>query len=209
MVRILKFCILFCSSLVFVSSAFADDDDYSTLHLAKSQYAFGMRAAIDGFPFKSGLGNSYQVFGESIFPQQKYGLFSVGGHFGFFPLVVSGSPQADLTSSFTAGVQARYQLIKSKKQLFVPTIAIDLDYYQLAQTNSSGITNKASGMNLGLNAGIMIDLGSIDTQTARDSFSDLGIVKTYLTLEIKPLNLSNSIISVSGSLFYSGLRFEF
>jgi hypothetical protein len=190
-------------------------DDLGIIESKSSHIAFGSRVSIDGIPVGGTEGSSYQIFGEWIFPKQKNGLFSLGGHIGLTPLNLHDGSTAD-NSNFMAGIQTRYQFVVHKNQLFVPIIGMDIDYYNFhfSTTTADGLgnittTKGLSGIMTGFSAGIMLNLGAIDRSTARDSYLDLGVIRTYLTLEIEPIRAIGSSIDIISNLFYMGLRFEF
>jgi hypothetical protein len=194
-----------------------DRADYDAEHpryqLAPSRWSMGLRAALDSFPVNSGVGNSYQFFGEWILPFQKSGLFSFGAHFGTIPLN-NGSHNAYPVYipypnylSMMGGLQARYQFRYFLNQFLVPTVAAEWDYYRIILSGDR--TEDAIGSAIGINAGLMFNLGVIDRDTARQSYTSLSLTRAYLTFEIHPLQITAKNISLSGNFFYSGLRLEF
>jgi len=189
------------------------DPDHAFYQIAPSRWAMGLRAAINAFPFNSAVGNSYQLFGEWVLPFQNMGLFSLGGHFGSFPINTSGQNLATYIpvnySSMMGGLQFRYQFRYSKFQLFVPTVAIEPDYYAIRLGSNGPNTTTTTGIIFSFDAGFMINMGWIDRDTARDAYQTIALTRSYLTFEIHPLSISDSNISVSGTFFYSGLRLEF
>ena len=213
------FCLLGSMFLFLLDAPIAQSDEMYDSHptryeLTSPHSAFGFRAAANGFPMSSAIGNSYQFFGEWIAPDCSKGLFSLGLHFGLMSLASTVSSSVDSIGTL-GGLQLRYQFVITNRQLLVPTVSVDADRYDLklgaGQTDSIGnvATGTLSGYTVGLSAGVMINIGAIDRETAKDAYANLGITRTYLTLEVHSLDISNSGISLSGNLFYTGLRFEF
>lgn len=196
--------------------------DHDQYERSPSRYAFGLRLALDSFPIKSASGNSYQFFGDWILPFKAAGLLSVGAHLGFLPIVasntgVTGIPYPNYGSAM-GGFQFRYQMLWSQFQIIVPTAAVEADYYRIVTnsvttTNPDGTTTTAiattSGLALGMDLGLMINLGKIDGATARDAYQTISMTRAYLTLEWHPLKISDSVVNLSGNFFYTGLRLEF
>ncbi len=155
------------------------------------------------------MGQVYQLSAEWILPFQKWGLFSVGGHLGSFPL---SAPQSNVPypiyENGIGGLQFRYQLKLSKYPIVVPTASLVAEYYRIRPYQDSPAV-QASGMNLGLGAGLMLNLGFIDAVTAREAYASLGLTKAYLTAEIQTLSISSSVLSLSGTFYLLGLRTEF
>ena len=189
------------------------DPDYHAFQVAPSRWSIGFRGAVSGFPISSAAGSSYQIYVDWILPFQKSGLFSLGLQYGSFP-VSSTATNASGNSipypnylSQMGGVQFRYQLRYWTNQLIVPVVGIDLDYYDLVI--GGGIEDRATGITVGANFGLMINLGAIDVDTARDAYQTIQMTRTYLTLELHPTSISATNVSYSGTLFYMGLRLEF
>jgi hypothetical protein len=203
-----------------------DKPDYNPDHdqyeRSPSRYAFGLRLALDSFPILTASGNSYQFFGDWVLPFKAAGLLSVGAHLGFLPIVarnsgVTGIPYPNYGSAM-GGLQFRYQMLWTQNQLLVPTAAVEADYYRIVTnsvttTDSNGKDTTAitttSGMALGVDLGLMINLGKIDGATARDAYQTISLTRAYLTLEWHPLKISNDVVDLSGNFFYTGLRMEF
>jgi hypothetical protein len=189
------------------------NSDYHQYQLAPSHWSIGFRGAISAFPFSSFAGSSYQLYVDWILPFQKSGLFSVGLHYGTFPINSSVTnaygntiPYPNYLSQM-GGFQFRYQLRYWKNQLIVPIVGVDVDYYDLVI--GGGIEDRATGLLVSPDFGVMLSLGVIDDVTARDAYQTIGMTRTYLTLEAQPFSLSATNVSFSGTLFYMGLRFEF
>jgi hypothetical protein len=189
------------------------DEEHPWYQVAPSRWSVGLRVAIDSFPFQSGIGNNYQVYGEWVLPFQKAGLFSVGGHISTVPLNI-GSRGLSTASvpypnflSMLGGLQARYQLRLMKNQFLVPTAALEWDYFRIVVSKDRN--EDSIGSVFGASFGVMVNLGWIDRGTAREAYATLGMTRTYLTLEVRPFTVNTSTLKLTGNFFFSGLRFEF
>jgi hypothetical protein len=189
-----------------------DDPDYDPSHpyyqSIKPRWALGLRAAIHEFPVKGALGTSFQLYGEYMFPFQKFGAFSIGPHIGSFPLYApdTGIPYPAYENAL-AGAALRYQLKFMTNQWIVPTMALEWEYYRIKE--SAGNNNQITGSDFGLSAGVMINLAVIDPLTARDAYQSLGLLRTYFTIELRSANINNPLFSLVGNYWLFGLRLEF
>jgi len=190
-----------------------DYEDHPTYQIAPSRWSIGFRGALDSFPIKTAIGNSYQFFGEWVLPFQSFGLFSFGAHFGTVP-INNGSHNASPIYiqypnflSVMGGLQFRYQFRYARDQLIVPTASVEWDSYRFIVSDDR--SEDAIGSVIGFSAGLMINIGSIDKDTAREAYSSLSLTRTYLTLEIHPLQITTPTLALSGNFIYMGLRLEF
>ena len=197
-------------SISLPSAKAEEDEDHPVLSYAKANphWAFGLRTAFLKFPTSSAVGSSYELFGEYILPWQKFGVFSFGPYYGFFPIYF---PEANVPfprwSNLTAGGTVRYQLKLFTNQILVPTIGFDFNYFRVAAVDDSFYT----GTDSGLRAGVLINLGWIDEMTAKDAYTNIGLCRSYITAEIRTTNMSmnNNLVTLSGNFWYWGLRLEF
>ena len=182
------------------------DPDAPYYHKLPSKWAFGFRIALYGFPVSSALGTSIQLYGEYSLPWQKLGIWSIGPHIGSFPLYAPNTPiPYPEYENALMGLALRYQFKYFPNQLLVPTAAIEWEFYRVQVTDTTPVT----GADLGFSLGMMINLGFLDEGTARNAFDTLGLLRTYLTLELRSANISNSVFSLTGSYWFTGVRFEF
>ncbi len=189
-----------------------DRSDYDSEHpwfqTAKSSWSMGLRLALDGFPSSSANGNLYQFNFDWIIPYQKLGIFSIGPNLGVLSLK---TPNQALTyprlMNPMIGAQLRYQLKVWVNQFIVPTASLSFDYYRLK--SNLPIASYASGTVLSPSFGALINLGWIDSHTAKDSFQSLGITRTYLSAELQQTAFSNEVFSLNAKLYLLGVRVEF
>jgi len=52
-------------------------------------------------------------------------------------------------------------------------------------------------------------MNPLEPSAAYDFYKDSGILRTYLTAEIRSLKGSNSSLAISGTSYYFGIRTEF
>ena len=160
--------------------------------------AFGFRAAVINFPTTKALGSVYELYGEKLFHFQKIGILSGGLHLGTAPF--SGTHYENIKY----GGVLRYQLHVMSNQIIVPTAALVYDGFRLKNGANASVSFSSAGIMLGA----LLNLGFFDSETARQGHESLGLLRSYLSFEMRPLSVSNSAISVSGSLWYMGIRLE-
>jgi hypothetical protein len=219
---------LFCLAFLIAFSsthAFADEPedngesildraDYDPTHpyyqSLNPRWALGLRVAIQKFPVPGALGSTFQLYGEYILPFQQIGVFSIGPHVGSFPLYApeTGIPYP-VYENAVAGAALRYQLKVTTNQWVVPTMAIEWEYYRIRQNNVAGDNSQLTGSDFGLSAGLMLNLSIFDSVTARDGYQSLGLLRSYLTMELRSANINNALFSLSGNYWLFGLRMEF
>lgn len=129
---------------------------------------------------------------------QKLGILSLGVNLGSAPF---GSTNYE---NLKYGAVLRYQLHVFYNQIVVPTAAILYDGFRIK--DSSGSTQGASST--GFLIGGMLNLGFFDSVTARQGHESIGLLRSYLTVELRPLSLTNSALTTSGSVWYTGIRLE-
>ena len=177
--------------------------------MAPSRWSVGFRMAQDSFPTKAALGQLFQFYGEWMLPFQKVGLFSVGAHLSSFPIRARNTqlPYA-IYENMLNGLQFRYQYKFSANPLLVPIAGLSLDYFRIRRNQLSPDV-QLSGITFGLGAGIMLNLGFLDSSTAREAYQSINLTKAYLTAEIQTVSASTDLINISGNLYLFGLRTEF
>lgn len=160
-------------------------------------WAFGTRVSFKSATFPAGI---FELFAEKLLHYQKLGVFSVGVHLATAPLGWSRY------ENLKYGALIRYQLHFMKNQIIVPTLAFVYDSFRLKDNNNAFQTSSSSGIMFGG----MLNLGFFDSETARQGHESMGLLRSYLTLELRP---SVSIfpgqqIALSGNIIYAGIRLE-
>jgi hypothetical protein len=196
--------------VLFSSFANADDDQGDILdrkdydpntpyyQIMPPTWAFGMRVAVSKFPTSTALGSIYELYAERQLRYQKLGILSLGVHLGTAPLT------SDHYENLKYGAVLRYQLHLMANQIVVPTAALVYDGFRLK--DGANVTQSVS--NVGMMFGGMLNLGFFDTVTARQSHESLGLLRTYLTFELRPLSVSSAALTSSSTIWYMGLRLE-
>jgi hypothetical protein len=190
------------SHAVDIKGDILDQEDYDPdtpyYQIMPPSWAFGFRASIQDFPVKSSTGNIYEFLAEWLIPFQKAGIVSIGAHLGVAPF--SGSDYGN----YKYGGLVRYQLNFLKNQIIVPTAALVYDGFSVKDS-----TGKAIGFsNVGPLFGALLNLGFFDSSTARDGFESIGLLRSYLSIELRPLSISNSALVTSDPFWYLGVRLE-
>jgi hypothetical protein len=190
------------SSASNIQGDIVDQEDYDPetpyYQIMPPNWTFGFRAAIGSFPIKSAEGNVYEVYTERMVPFQKLGIFSLGIHLGIAPFTSTHY------ENLKYGALVRYQLHIFKNQIIVPTVAYVYDGFRLK--NETGSVDSLSST--GPMFGGLINLGFFDSSTARDGFESIGLLRSYLALEVRPLSLSSSSFSTKSNLWLVGIRLE-
>jgi hypothetical protein len=171
-------------------------------------WAAGIRVAVPSVPIKAAIGSIDELFLEKLLHFQKIGILSIGAHLGVAPLKVSRY------DNIKYGTLLRYQLHVVRNQILVPTAALVFDAFRLK--NPSGTVTTVSSPTILL--GAMLNLGFFDEATSREGHQSLGLLRSYLTLEVRPLDLSavsyadsngNAVHDSAGTIWYWGIRLEF
>jgi hypothetical protein len=185
-----------------------DLDGLAAYKLVNPGYALGLRASFTQVPGNNALGSSEQFYYDRFLPWQKYGAITYGGHIGTLPIrVPNSSVPYPYYANASVGVGLHYQLVYFHTQWVVPVIGMEWDYYRIKSSTNN--TNQATGGNFGVSGGIMINLSMIDQITSRDAYETIGLVRCYLTAEVRTANFNNSTFHLSGNFWYAGLRMEF
>ena len=198
------FCALFASfaHATDIKGDILDQEDYDPdtpyFQIMPPSWSFGFRTAIKAFPIKSSTGNVYELFAERMVPFQKLGILSLGVHLGTAPFSSSNY------ENLKYGALLRYQLHVFKNQIVVPTAAVVYDGFRLK--NPSGSVDSLSSF--GFMLGGLLNLGFFDSTTARDGFESIGLLRSYLSLEVRPLSLTSSALTTSSTLWFLGIRLE-
>ncbi len=207
--------LLFTSSLSYSAERNGDildqedyDPDTPYYQVVPTSWSVGLRAAVNEFPSKNAIGSVYELFFEKHLMFQKIGVLSAGLHTGVVPL--DNAQYGNLKY----GALLRYQLHVFKNQIIVPTVAGIYEFYRM--TGNSGAVHTYSAP--GLMYGAMLNLGFFDRETAREGNQSIGLNRTYLTLDFRPLDMSGyevktrpggASVGDSGTLWYMGIRMEF
>ena len=137
---------------------------------------------------------------------QSIGVFSLGPSFAVYPLL---PPNQGIENSpygvWSFGGQFKYQARFFREQLVVPVVGYDIEklsYSLLALGNGSFTIS-------GPEFGLYILMNSLEPSAAYDFYKDSGILRTYLTAEIRSLKGSNPNLAISGTSYYFGIRTEF
>jgi hypothetical protein len=135
---------------------------------------------------------------------QKFGVLGIGPALEVFT-IRSGANTDGPFSMWSAGGQIRYQARYFREQPIVPVVAYTAEYfnYRFIQGGSGSLF--ASGPTFGL----WILLNILDTNSASQFYTNVGILRSYLVLEYKNLNGSDNNIRFSGGSYYAGVRCEF
>ncbi len=157
-------------------------------------WAFGARAIVSGI-----TNGGYSLLAEKLLGYQKLGIFSLGIHLGIVPTALNR------LENMNYGGVLRYQLHVIKNQVIVPTAAIIYDGYRLKDPGN----NVQSFSTTGVLLGAFLNLGFFDSETARQGHDSMGLLRSYLTFEMRPsFNVSNSALTINKTLYYAGLRLE-
>jgi hypothetical protein len=188
-----------------------DRADYITgepwYRTAKSSWSFGLKAGLNGFPSSGAQGDLFQLTGDWIIPWQSIGLFSMGPQIAVLNL---GSPVVGTVSdplNLMVGATFRYQLKFMKNQPLVPTAALSWDYYRLK--SAFPVAPYATGSGISFSAGLLLNLGWIDRETAKEAFQSLGMTRAYLSAELQSQSFKNTVFSREATFYLFGIRFEF
>lgn len=119
---------------------------------------------------------------------QSFGVLGIGTALEYHPEGLSNNHR------WLLGVHGRYQARLFSKQILVPTVA----YYSFTTSDHS---YKESGPSVGL----WFYLNSIDSIGAAQSFVNLGVLRSYLTLEHRWIRYNVA----QDSVWILGLRTEF
>jgi hypothetical protein len=174
---------------------------------AKSTWAMSLRVGMDGFPASHGNGNLFQLTGDWIIPWQAIGIFSVGPQIAVLNLQDPVQGVESDPVNLMAGVTLRYQQKLFNFQPIVPTVALSWDYYRLKSTFP--VAPWATGSAFSFSAGLLLNLGWIDQNTAKEAFQSGGMTRAYLSAEIQKTPFKNQVFRLDATFYLFGLRFEF
>jgi hypothetical protein len=135
---------------------------------------------------------------------QSAGILGLGPVAALYPMSTTGITNGTL-GMYAIGGQARYQARFFREQPIVPMGGYELEYlsYRLADGRSGSFINK------GLFFGAMFLLNILDSDAAAEFFVNYGVCRTYLVGELRLSRGGDSVITLDGSSYYAGLRFEF
>lgn len=192
--------------MVFIRTSSYALEEKPLYQLAKPSWSFGFRAALADIPFNTALGNTYQIFADKII-FSKSGAMLLGIHGGLIPFKVKGSvtPEASITN-WIAGGHLRYQFAFSNNQIIVPVVGAEYEIFSLKK--AVGMQERLMPTAFGFLAGLMVSLSWIDNMTARDAYDSIGLVRSYLTLEVRTTSFTTETFDASGAYYMFGVRLE-
>ncbi|MBU6375875.1 MAG: procyclic acidic repetitive family protein [Bdellovibrionales bacterium] len=168
---------------------------------------------------RSGLGNlssissadpsgirSFQIQGE-FQPQwfQLLGVLGIGGSGALYLTSPTNAVTQSLAGLLSYGYQARYQARWIRNQWVVPFVGYrgKVLRYQLKNDLAGTLSTQ------GVFYGGMILLSALDEASAAEMYANMGVSRVYLLAEASSLEGSDSNITLKGSTYFFGLRFEF
>lgn len=188
-----------------------DRPDYITgepwYQTAKSAWSIGVRTGLDDFPSSSAQGDLFQITGDWVIPWQTLGIFSVGPQLAILNLRAPVVGTVSDPLNVMLGATIRYQLKFIKNQPIVPTVALSWDYYRLK--SAFPVAPHATGNGISFSGGVLLNLGWIDRETAKEAFQSLGMTRAYLSAEVQSTAFKNTVFSRDALFFLFGIRFEF
>lgn len=209
--------IIFCSALLFGAPSQASPAE---THQSVSSVSAQPRSAVDR-PFvgievtgaATGFGDQSISWSKAapfnklpvrmqldVQPLHFLGVLSAGisGEYYFTP------KDASLQKAYSIGAQLRYQARFFENQLLVPMAAYSAEsfFYKIKGGPSDRLIAR------GPTLGVWLYLNAIDSGTARSARDDLGISRTYVTLERRTLEGARGAVTLSGSTYQVGLRIE-
>lgn len=154
-------------------------------------------------------GNTAFAVGVSVQYQptflQPYGVLGIGPSFSVYP--IAGSVTKSVISVVSGGGKASYQLRYFRNQFLVPVVSYSAEYlyYDFLGSPVGGFLIK------GPSVALWFLLNIIEPSVANSAYVSTGIVRMYLTAEVKRMEGStpSGDVLVSGNSWYFGLRFEF
>ena len=135
---------------------------------------------------------------------QKLGVFGFGPSVELYPLIPMKNTSGNLFSNWSYGLQFRYQGRYIDRQPLVPVFA----YQWLKWNYNIGSIGNGNFIARGTTLGLWLLLDVFDPYTARKLFSQKGISRNYLTLELRRLNGGDSNLFLDGESLFFGLRME-
>ena len=67
----------------------------------------------------------------------------------------------------------------------------------------------ATGSGTSFSAGLLLSLGWIDRETAKEAFQTLGMTRAYLSAELQSTSFNNTVFNREALFYLFGIRFEF
>lgn len=138
-------------------------------------------------------------------PTHRYGILGLGFALGAYPVNGRKDVFDNLNSSWSVGAQASYQARFFHSQIFVPVGGYRLDhwFYDFKKAGAGSLWLQ------GPFVGLWLMLNVLDPRSASNFFSERGVSKTYLVSELRFTKGSNDDVTLEGSTYFFGLRFEF
>lgn len=205
---------LFC--WILATSAYAEettafrDSRIPVFHSVKPQWAFELISSLNAFGSRAltpaqGTSPAYALtlMGEyqpSIV--QDYGVLGFGPSASFYPIYAGTT--SSMFSVFSFGGQVRYQAKYFRNQPIVPMVAYEV------QAIKYGFTDGGNGILIanGFTYGVWILLNLFEPSSAASLYVNTGVARSYLVLEAHSLGGSNTVLNLSGTSYFFGLRAE-
>jgi hypothetical protein len=179
------------------------------------------RVAIEFTGSKNGLGNQSYSGGTGadfhtipLMMQVDYqplhwlGVWGIGSFFGFDLTRMAGADapgaRPSLHFGWSAGGQIRYQARYFEWQPVVPTFAYSMGSWNYKTTFGSPGSFPVQGPVYGL----WVYLNALDRSSSSSFFEDIGVVRSYLTLEMREITGGDAVYKIGGRSYHVGLRFE-
>lgn len=171
--------------------------DFSPSALGKTDLSGGQGVTADGFS----VAFEYQpTFLQGL------GVFGFGPQISLYPVLPQNTNiQNTPYSVWSYGFNLRYQARFWREQIIVPMAGYD---YERLSYNLLNLGNGSMTV-AGPVVGIYILMNPLEPEAAYDFYEDSGILRTYLTAEIRSVSGSSSDLSISGTSYYIGIRTEF
>lgn len=155
-------------------------------------------------------GEDFDVIGISLefdyLPSflQAVGVFGLGITANLYPVSPEGLTD-NFASLISAGFNLQYQARFFDGQWLVPTVGFE---GQLVHYN---LTDIGSGKTFltGTSFGAMLLLNGLEPSSARQSYLENGIKRSYLTAQFRHLTSSDNLVDTIGNALYIGFRLEY
>ena len=171
---------------------------------------FSIKGATQHAPTTASMGKFVAAIGLDVQPLHLLGVWGAGPTFDVYvPFSKIGGQPSPLTYAYSFGGEVRYQARYWESQPLVPTVSYAWKYmnYRTSPGTLGGLPLQEPAVGLWLN------LNWIDPEITRSIRQDLGIQRSYLMVEyrrfIPGVGLDETLVSLSGELIQTGLRFEF
>ncbi len=136
---------------------------------------------------------------------QEVGVLAVGASLGVYTTSPSNTITSSLAGLLSYGYNLRYEARYLRNQWVVPTLGFSGDW--LRYNLKSGASGTVGSH--GLTYGAMILLSALDEASAAEMYNGYGISRVYLLAEGRQRSGSDSALTLAGTSYFFGLRFEF